>query len=98
MFAEESVDLGDLRLGLESRASVGVEQGDGRGLGVLVENHLAVGLDFELEGRADNAVSHEFADIAVFGSGVHIFVFGFGWVSLRQRPQWSVELESQKHF
>ena len=78
MFAEQGVDLGGLSLGLEVRASVGIEQGDGRGLGVLVQNHLAVGLHFELEGRADDAVSHEFADVAVFGSGVHIGFLDFG--------------------
>lgn len=76
MFAEQGVDLGGLGLRLEGRATMGVQQGDGRGLGVLVQNHLAVGLDFELEGRADYAVSHEFADIAVFGGGVHIVFFG----------------------
>ncbi len=83
MFAEEGVDLGGLGLGLEGRASVGVEEGDGRGLGVLVEDHLAVGLHFELEGRADDAVSDQFADVAVFGGGMHIVFFGLGggcWV------------------
>ena len=78
MLAEQGVDLGGLGLGLEGRATVGVEQGDGRGLGVLVDDHLAVGLDFELEGRADNAVSHEFADVAVFGGGVHGGCLGLG--------------------
>lgn len=81
MFAEQGVDLGGLGLGLEVRASVGVEQGDGRALGVLVDDHLSVGLHFELEGRADDAVSDQFADVAVFGGGVHIGFLGFVWVA-----------------
>ncbi len=63
----------------EVRASVGVQQADGGLAGVRV--HLEPDHRLGTEGDTDGTISEQFARVAVFGSGMHIFVFWI-WVGL----------------
>lgn len=63
----------------EARASVSIEQGDGRLAGVGV--HLEANHCFSTEGDADCSVSEQFAGVAVFGGGMH----GWVWVGVGGR-------------